>query len=77
DRPVRDAFLKGILGQLKTLASLRGNRDAEVAKREAACQLAMLVGSMALARATKGDEISDIFLDAGKEYLKAFPELEQ
>jgi TetR/AcrR family transcriptional repressor of nem operon len=75
DQPVRGAYLNGIKGQLTTLASLRGTEKSDAAQREAMVQLAMLVGTMALARASRGDQISDEFLSAGKEFLKEFAAL--
>jgi TetR/AcrR family transcriptional repressor of nem operon len=74
DKPVCGAYLGGIKGQLKTLASLRDSEASGTAQREAMIQLALLVGSMALARASRGDQISDEFLDVGKDFLRAFGE---
>ena len=71
DMPMRDAYLKGIKGQIKTLASLCEVENSDTARRNAMMQLALLVGAMSLAQASQGDEISDQFLEVGRDFLRA------
>jgi TetR/AcrR family transcriptional regulator, transcriptional repressor for nem operon len=73
DKPVCDAYRKGIMGQLDTLASLRDDKTADAALRNAIIQLALLVGGITLARASRGSGMSDKFLDVVGEFLKGFP----
>ncbi len=71
DAPVREAYIAGIKDQVEKLASLQGGRDSNTARQQAMAQLALLVGAMALARATTGDRLSDDFLAAAKTLLTA------
>ncbi len=70
-KPVRAEYIHGIKGQLKTLASLRSGEASGAAEQDAMIQLALLVGSMVLARATKGDPISDDFIEIPSAFLKS------
>jgi len=70
DAPVRDVYMKGIKDQISTLAFLQDDsEDADAKERSAMTQLALLVGAMVLARATRGDRLSDDFLSAARETL--------
>jgi TetR/AcrR family transcriptional repressor of nem operon len=70
DAPVRGAYLKGIKDQVSALASVQDNsEDSDTKQRSAMTQLALLVGAMTLARATRGDPLSDDFLAAAREAL--------
>lgn len=74
--PVHDAYLRGINGQLKTLESLRDDDTPDAAKQVAMLQLALLVGGMTLARATRGTALSDDFVEIPKAFLKSFDDYE-
>lgn len=64
DKPIRQVFQKGIAASVDALAALSsGGRE------EALRELSLLVGTMILARATKGVAISDEFLDAARRQL--------
>jgi TetR/AcrR family transcriptional repressor of nem operon len=69
DKPIHEAYLAGVKGQLATLLSLQDSGDAEADRGEAVAQLSMLVGALVLARATRGDEISDAFLHTARDRL--------
>jgi len=78
-KPVHAAYLQG----LKTLIDLwestapdDGNGDddengGDAARGAALAEVAMLVGAMTMARATRGDALSDAFLDAVRTTLLA------
>ncbi|MBB3932730.1 TetR/AcrR family transcriptional repressor of nem operon [Kaistia hirudinis] len=66
---VRAAYVAGVEAMLGDVARMNGD-DAD-ARRTALARLATLVGSLMLARATKGTPLSDAFLDAGKASLLA------
>jgi TetR/AcrR family transcriptional repressor of nem operon len=69
DKPVRRAFLEGVKGLADTLTGLLGKRRARSAREQALAHLATLVGALALARATRGDPISDEFLQSARQEL--------
>ena len=67
--PIHAAYLAGVRQQVEVLAALRRTGDP-VRDRAAACvQLATMMGALLLARATRGDAISDEFLDAARTHL--------
>lgn len=66
---VRAAYVGGVEAMLGDIARMNGD-DAE-ARQAALARLATMVGSLMLARATKGSPLSDAFLDAGKASLLA------
>jgi len=71
EKPVREAYTRGVKKMAARLVALQGDApDAEPSDRHLA-QLAMLAGALMLARATKGDEISERFLNAAKNTLHA------
>lgn len=69
--PIRAAYLDGVRQQIDTLAGLNasGNRARD---RAAACvQLATMMGTLLLARATHGDPLSAEFVKAARAHLTA------
>jgi TetR/AcrR family transcriptional repressor of nem operon len=70
-KPVREAYLAGVKNQLEVLLSIQGSGNAEVDRSQALAQLSTLVGALVLARATRGDSISDEFLAAARQQLIA------
>jgi TetR/AcrR family transcriptional repressor of nem operon len=72
-RPIHDAYLAGVRRQVEVLAELGASGD-RVRDREDACvQLATMMGALLLARATRGDALSDEFLDAARRRLTTTP----
>lgn len=69
DKPVRAAYLEGVGHMAEMLASLVDDEDAADRRRHALTLLATLVGAQILARATKGDALSDEVLEAVKATL--------
>ena len=64
DKPVHEAFTGGIKRMAQTLQRLTGAQASDAGRTQALAQLATLVGAVTLARATKGDPISDDILAA-------------
>lgn len=72
DKPVRQAYLSGVQAMLARLQSLSPGQE----RQQALAQMAMLVGALTLARATRGDALSEQFLDAARQALTS-PDPEQ
>jgi len=68
-KPVRAAFADGIRRQVDTLAGLQDAASPGDARRRALAQYAAMVGALVLARATRGEPISDEFLAAARDSL--------
>lgn len=66
DSASRSAFITGMRTLIDELVARIGERDADVDAQQdrILSDLAMLVGALTLARATAGDPISDVILDA-------------
>ncbi|MDT3251848.1 TetR/AcrR family transcriptional regulator [Serratia sp. root2] len=69
DKPVHQAYLSGAKAMLARLESLSPSEDEQQRHQQALVQMAMLVGALTLARATRGDELSEQFLDAARQAL--------
>lgn len=69
DKPVHAAYVAGIQAQIEALSALAPGLDPDADRREALLLLATLVGAQALARATRGDGISEEFLAAARTAL--------
>jgi TetR/AcrR family transcriptional repressor of nem operon len=70
-KPVRAAYTAGIESQVNILASVSDAATPEAKRRDAAVQLALMLGAVNLARATKGTPLSDEILAAAREFLGA------
>jgi TetR/AcrR family transcriptional repressor of nem operon len=68
DKPVRAAYRAGTAELVEILATLAPG-DAAARRKTALAQWSLMVGAVALARATKGDPISDEVLAAAREHL--------
>ncbi|MFD2265179.1 TetR family transcriptional regulator [Lacibacterium aquatile] len=64
DKPIRAVFQKGIAETVEALSGLQAD-----GRKGALVDLAALIGALTLARATKGDAISDEILAAVRERL--------
>jgi TetR/AcrR family transcriptional repressor of nem operon len=70
ENPVRASYLKGVRDLVDGLARLSPEPDTEgTARDEALSTLALLVGTLLLSRATRGDAISDEFMAASRSRL--------
>ena len=67
--PIHAAYLAGVHQQVELLADLSASGDRRRDRAAACLQLATMMGALLLARATRGDAISDEFLDAAREHL--------
>ena len=71
--PVRAAYREGVRQLLDVLDSVQDDAGTEESRRRTLAQFAMMVGAVALARATAGDPISDAFLVSARGMLSAAP----
>ncbi|NWD74760.1 TetR family transcriptional regulator [Pseudomonas gingeri] len=70
DTELRRNYVKGLETLLETYTSLLDANDPQV-RQKALVQQALLVGALTLARSTRGQAISDEFLNAAKAFLLA------
>lgn len=70
DKPVHKAFVAGFSEQLQILESVQPGDDAESNRADALAQMSMLVGALVLARATRGNALSNEILTAAREHLQ-------
>jgi TetR/AcrR family transcriptional repressor of nem operon len=71
DSGLRQTFVKGIDSLLETFVPLMDSGDPEHDRQQALVQYALMVGALTLARATRGDDLSDEILAAANSFLKA------
>jgi len=69
EAPIRAAYTAGIKSQAAMLADVSDAPTAQARKRQALVQLSLMLGAVNLARATKGDPLSDEILAAAREFL--------
>ncbi|MBP0589718.1 TetR/AcrR family transcriptional regulator [Paraburkholderia sp. LEh10] len=68
-KPVRGAYAQGIKAMLGRLLSFAGPRPSKKTRQRAIARLSILVGAVTLARAVRGDPLSDEILVAVRDYL--------
>jgi TetR/AcrR family transcriptional regulator, transcriptional repressor for nem operon len=66
---VRARYREGVNRLLDVLQSVEPTDDAGTGRQRAMAQFSMMVGALALARATAGNSLSDEFLDSAREAL--------
>ncbi|MGE8188063.1 TetR/AcrR family transcriptional regulator [Pseudomonas sp. NPDC086278] len=71
DSGLRQTFMEGIDRLLKSYGSLLDSGDAEADRQRALVEYSLMVGALTLARATRGDAVSDEILDAARTFLTA------
>jgi TetR/AcrR family transcriptional repressor of nem operon len=69
DKPVRTAYRDGLRALADQLALLQPDATPEAARSLALAQLAMLSGAVLLSRATEGDPMADLILQAARDHL--------
>lgn len=69
DKPVRKTYTTGIRGLVDILASFGQARRSKKAQSKALARMAMLVGAVAISRATAGDPMSDDILEAALKHV--------
>jgi TetR/AcrR family transcriptional repressor of nem operon len=73
DSALRETFIGGLNRLFDTLANLMDSSDAASNRQQALVQYSLMVGALTLARATRGDALSDEILEAAKGFLGAAP----
>lgn len=71
ESPLRTTFIDGLNALLETYGSLMESDDAATNRQQALVQYSLMVGALTLARATRGDDLSDEILEAAKSFLTA------
>jgi TetR/AcrR family transcriptional repressor of nem operon len=70
DSPVRESFQDGVRRSVEMLGRLGAHsEDQRERDREVMVEFATMVGALLIARATRGDEISDQVLAAARDHL--------
>jgi len=71
EKPVRAAYTAGIESQVSILANVSDESTPKAKRQDAIVQLALMLGAVNLARATKGSPLSDEILEAARAFLGA------
>lgn len=66
---LRGTFMEGLNNLLDTLAPLMDSGDAASDRQQVLVQYSLMVGALTLARATRGDALSDEILEAARSFL--------
>lgn len=69
DKPVHAAYVEGLKSLIDVMSSVQTGDDAAANRSRALAQMATMVGAMVLARATRGDDLSEEFLAAARHRL--------
>lgn len=67
--PVRKPYLEGVKAMAARLAALQPDAGTAAAEQRALADMATLVGALLLARATRGDALSEALLDSARARL--------
>ncbi|MDB5826839.1 MAG: TetR family transcriptional regulator, partial [Variovorax sp.] len=73
DKPIHAAYVEGLKRQIDILLSIQEGGDAGADRSHALAQMATMVGAMVLARATRGDPLSNELMAAARDHLRASP----
>ncbi len=71
EKPIRDSFSNGFRQLLSIIAALQPEADPAAKRESALVSLSLMVGSMVLARATRGDPVSDELLQTARSRFSA------
>lgn len=66
---LRGTFMEGLNNLLDTLGPLMDSGDAASDRQQVLVQYSLMVGALTLARATRGDALSDEILEAARSFL--------
>lgn len=69
DSGLRQTFMEGLGSLLDTFTPLMDTGDDAADRQQALVQYALMVGALTLARATRGDALSDEILEAARTFL--------
>jgi TetR/AcrR family transcriptional repressor of nem operon len=68
---LRETFMEGLNNLLDSFGSLVDSDDAKSNRQQTLVQYSLMVGALTLARATRGDALSDEILEAARSFLTA------
>jgi TetR/AcrR family transcriptional repressor of nem operon len=68
---LREPFLEGLNRLLDSFGKLMDSDDDNENRQQALVQYSMMVGALTLARATRGEALSDEILEAARQFLTA------
>ncbi|CAG2147872.1 TetR/AcrR family transcriptional regulator [Cupriavidus plantarum] len=69
DKPIRDVYVAGVREMVDAWRGTLPNPDSPEANDTALAQIALLIGTMAIARASRGDPLSDAIIEAARRQL--------
>ncbi|QET04639.1 MULTISPECIES: TetR/AcrR family transcriptional regulator [Cupriavidus] len=69
DKPIRAVYAAGVRDMVNAWRSTLPNPDTPEANDTALAQIALLVGTMAIARASRGDPLSEEIIEAARRQL--------
>jgi TetR/AcrR family transcriptional repressor of nem operon len=70
-KPVRKAYTHGLKSLIDVIMSFSGTRQSKAVRQRALVRMSTLVGALTLARAVRGDPLSEEILEATRESLQA------
>jgi TetR/AcrR family transcriptional regulator, transcriptional repressor for nem operon len=70
-KPVRKVYAQGLKSLIDILVSFSRTRQSKAVRQRALARLSTLVGALTLARAVRGDPLSEEILAAARESLRA------
>jgi TetR/AcrR family transcriptional repressor of nem operon len=71
DKPVRKSYATGLKSLIDVLMSFSRARQSKAVRERALVRMSTLVGALTLARAVRGDPLSDEILAAARDSLRA------
>ncbi|MDR6915758.1 TetR/AcrR family transcriptional repressor of nem operon [Pseudomonas sp. 3296] len=69
DSGLRQTFMEGLNRLLKAYGSLLDSGDVDADRQQALVEYSLMVGALTLARATRGEAVSEEILDAARTFL--------
>ncbi|MNE99274.1 hypothetical protein D3C80_1979230 [compost metagenome] len=75
DSALREPFMAGLNRLLEAFSQLMDSHDPAANRQQALVQYSLMVGALTLARATRGDPLSEEILEAAQSFLTATPSL--
>lgn len=69
EKPVREIYNNGVKMMAEQMAAIQGNAPDSTPTDCNLAQLSLITGALMLSRATEGDELSERFLKAARNYL--------
>lgn len=69
DKPIHAAYVTGVREMVEAWRGTLPNPDSPEANDTALAQIALLIGTITIARASRGDPLSDAFIEAARRQL--------